>query len=333
MTSPDAIAVFRWLIRDTFRHARSTGFLWLLVGVSGVCILFCLGISVRGGTTRFAPGETREHLPSTDPAAQDQKMLDRHGVDASKGELHLLFGLIRVPFQHYREEQIHFVELVLAGGVADAGGILLILIWTAGFLPTFFDGRSMSVQLAKPAPRWLLLLGKYLGLVVFVFVQAVLFVGGTWMALGLKTGVWDLPYLLAIPLLVLQFAIFFSFSLLLAVWLRSTMACALGSLVFWFLCWGGNYGRNLVALGSGEGATGPVRWTMEGLYWILPKPADLSMLVFDALHSEGYVGRVLNAPALVRAGVLFPGWSVATSLLFGVVMLTLSIRTFARAEY
>ena len=35
---------------------------------------------------------------------------------------------------------------------------------SAGFL----DGRSVSVLLAKPAPRWLLLAGKYLGVLAFV---------------------------------------------------------------------------------------------------------------------------------------------------------------------
>ena len=34
--------------------------------------------------------------------------------------------------------------------------------------------------MTKPAPRWSLVVGKYLGVVLFVALHAVLFVGGTW---------------------------------------------------------------------------------------------------------------------------------------------------------
>ena len=54
----------------------------------------------------------------------------------------------------------------------------------------------------------------------FVLFHAVIFVGGTWLAIGPATGYWDPAYLLCIPLLLLHFSIFFGFSVLLAVWTR-----------------------------------------------------------------------------------------------------------------
>jgi hypothetical protein len=331
MNLPAVISVLRGLILDTFRQARASGVLWLMLAVSGLCIFFCLSVDVTGGTTISSPGETREFIPPSDPKAQDPTMLRRHGVDAPRGEVRLLFGAFRIPYQRYREEPVHFLELLLAGGVADAVGILLILTWTAGFLPSFLEGNRVSVLLAKPAPRWLLLLGKYLGVVLFVASGAVLFVGGTWLALGLKTGVWDGSYLLCVPLLVLQFAVFFSFSLLLAVPLRNTVACVFGSVLFWFVCWGGNYGRHLAVLGTREGGT--LRWGAEILYWILPKPLDLGAILFDALHAEGYFSRALDVKALAGSGALVPEMSVLTSLLFAVVMLGLSAYRFERTDY
>ena len=100
--------------------------------------------------------------------------------------------------------------------------------------------------LAKPVPRWGLLAGKYIGVLAFVLAQAVYFVGGTWLALALRTGVWDAAYLLSIPLLLLQFAVFFGFSLLLAVCFRSTVVCVFGSIAFWGICWAINFGRHAV---------------------------------------------------------------------------------------
>ena len=105
-----------------------------------------------------------------------------------------------------------------------------------------FGPHSASVLLAKPTARWLLLLGKYIGVLTFVGFQVVLFVGLTWLALGLRTGVWDRAYLWCVPLLVLQFAVFYSFSVLLAVLTRSTVACVFGSVLFWLVAWGINYG-------------------------------------------------------------------------------------------
>ena len=63
-------------------------------------------------------------------------------------------------------------ELILAGGIAGTFGLLLTLVWTAGFVPTFLDPSAASVLLAKPSPRWQLLLGKYFGVLAFVGFQS-----------------------------------------------------------------------------------------------------------------------------------------------------------------
>ena len=141
-----------------------------------------------------------------------------------------------------RSDAVQFLELILAWGVAGTFGLLLALVWTAGFVPTFLEPSAASVLLAKPVPRWQLLLGKYFGVLTFVGFQVVLFVALTWLALGVRTDVWDMTYWWCIPLLLLQFAIFYSFSVLLAVVTRSTVACVFGSVLFWLLAWGINYG-------------------------------------------------------------------------------------------
>ena len=60
------------------------------------------------------------------------------------------------------------------------------------------------------------MLGKFLGLNLVVGLQASIFALGTWAAIGVATGVWSPAYLLSVPLLMLQFAFFYSFSLFLA---------------------------------------------------------------------------------------------------------------------
>ncbi len=252
------------------------------------------------------------------------------GMDVASSQIGFLFGAVRVHYRHYTEDAVVFVQLLLAGFVADTAGVLLALIWTAGFLPGFFDPARSSVLLVKPTPRWALLGGQYLGVLAFMTLQASLFVAGTWLALGLATGTWTPFYLLCIPVLVLHFAVFFSLSAFLAVRMRSTTICLVGSLAFWALCWGVNHHWHAAqaAAPSGEGPA----W-LGAAYWLLPKPADLNWLLFELLHADHYFGRVLDYGRLAEGGGVPLVASILTSLVFTVVVLALSARRFARTDY
>jgi ABC-type transport system involved in multi-copper enzyme maturation permease subunit len=271
-------------------------------------------------------------LSRRDAEAHEAHKLKVSGVTVADGALRLAFGAIRIPIARDTHDAVRFLELVLSAGVADTAGLLLTLIWTAGFLPSFLDSHAVAVLLAKPVPRGGLLLGKYAGVLAFVLVQAAYFVGGTWLALALRTGIWDPAYLLSVPLLLLHFAIFFSVSLLLAVLFRSTVLSVLGSIAFWALCWGINYGRDLVTSASDAASQGafsrPLVWLAEIGYWLFPKPVDLGQLLFDALGAGAHF-----RPLLASASLMSLGLSVFTSLLFtAYVLLTAGVQ-FSRADY
>ena len=239
-----------------------------------------------------------------------------------------------MPMGRFREEAIYFLELLLAGLVADTVGVLLALVWTAGFLPTFLEPSAAAVLLAKPVPRWSLLVGKYLGVLVFVLFQATVFVGGTWLALGIRTGFWGGTYLLCIPLLLLHFAIFYSFSAFLAVCTRSTVACVIGSLLFWFLCWGMNYGRHqMVGVADSAGISPVLREMVEVGYWILPKPADLGIILVQVLHGEHYFSTQSAFEAVQKQGAFYPELSVLASLLATAVILAMAAYEFITTDY
>ena len=296
----------------------------------------CLSLRVEGSSTLAAPGENPDFLPKSDPDARDAAKLKQSGVQVVSGELTMGFGAIRIPLGRDAHHAVHFLQLLLAGGVADTLGLLLTLVWTAGFLPGFLDGRSVSVLLAKPAPRWMLLAGKYVGVLAFVLFHATLFVGGTWLAIGVRTGIWDATYLYAIPLLLLHFAVFFSVSLLLAVCTRSTVVCVFGSILFWCIAWGMNYGRHALAARSQLMPDGhfssSVNWLVDFGYWVLPKPADFGMLLYNALDAKDFFGSTLDTASLAAHG--FSLWlSVLTSLAFTAYMLFAAARRFATLDY
>jgi len=245
MNASSATLAIRWLIRDTFRQSAASRIAWVMTVVIGMVILLCLSAGISGQPTpnKLDPRYTREWLPQK--AAEKVKgYMPGTGIDIISGDMTLLFGAIRLPMHRTRVESVRQMQLILAGWVADTAGVLLALVCTAGFLPSFLEPSSATVLLAKPVPRWSLLAGKFLGVLLFVLVQATIFVLGTWAALGLKTNVWDMNYLFSIPLLMLHFSVFFSFSTLLAVWTRSTIACIFGTLLFWVMCWGMNFGHH-----------------------------------------------------------------------------------------
>jgi ABC-type transport system involved in multi-copper enzyme maturation permease subunit len=330
------LVALAWLVRDTFRQSIAHGVFAALLLVSLLAIATCLTISVSGRSTLWQGDESPDFLSRNDAEAGDATRLKQSGVIVADSRLTLAFGAISVPWARDTAGAVHFLELVLAGGVADTLGVLLTLIWTAGFLPSFLEGRNICVLLAKPAPRWVLLLGKYLGVLSFVLLHAVIFVGGTWLAIGWRTGFWDPTYLLAIPLLLLQFSIFFGFSVMLAVWTHNAVVCVFGSILFWCVAWSMNFGRHALVTATDMVST-TVRSTylsavIDFGYWVLPKPADLGLLLSNALGAGTDFAGVLDAGTLATHGFSMLA-SVLTSAAFAIVMLVASARMFQAADY
>lgn len=331
-----ALRTVRWMVWDTIRQSLSTKLFWVMMAAATVVILFCLSVSVSGDAKLDLP----DGVPDIKIPRKEAERLgpDKVDVPVVSGEVSVGFGLMKVPLGRSREDAVRFLQLMIAGALADTLGVLLALLWTAGFLPTFLEPQSASVLLAKPAPRWAILVGKYLGVIGFVAVQAVFFVGGTWLALGLKTGVWTGSYWLAVPLLVTNFAVFYSVSAFLAVWTRSTVASAFGTLLFWAVCWTINFTHWRLALPpldpsqtTGLSATGT--FFLDAAYWLFPKPLDFGGIFHEAMSAGGFSVMV---PELARAretGQFLPAASVASSLAFAAATLGLASYEFEQVEY
>jgi len=326
-----------WLVRDTFRQSLAHGIFYVLLAVSLLSIAVCLSLSASGPLTLVAQGDDNPDFVSRrDQDAKDPAKLNSSGVLVADGKLTLAFGAIDVPLARDTRGGIYFIELILAGGVADTLGLMLTLVWTANFLPSFLEGRNICVLLAKPAPRWVLLLGKYVGVLTFVLLHATIFVGGTWLAIGVRTGFWDPTYLLCIPLLLLHFSIFFGFSVLLAVCTRNSVVCVFGSILFWCVAWSMNFGRHAFFSSTDLVAESFHSTFLSGLvdfgYWVLPKPADLGMLLFNALGAGNHFGPLLDLSALEAHGFSML-LSVLSSLAFAAFVLFASARKFQATDY
>jgi len=327
---PTAIRTVRWMVRDTFRQSLATRLFWVMLGLTALCTLFCLSISVTGD----APREKHpDELPLYVPKSQATPDVKAEGIRVAGGSVSLGFGLFQFDVTKNRTDSVKLIQLWLAGILADTAGVLLALLWTAGFLPGFLEPHAVTVLLAKPAPRWSILAGKYAGVVLFVALQSVLFVAGTWFALGLATGVWDGAYWFAAPLLVMNFAIFYAFSAMLAVVTRSAVVSVFGTLLFWILCWAMNFTHHRVVGFDVPGLTPMAAFLIEAGYWILPKPLDLSGIFFESMRAGGYSTPVPELRAVQEKGAFHPELSVVASLLFAVGLLGLAAYEFRTMDY
>jgi ABC-type transport system involved in multi-copper enzyme maturation permease subunit len=324
------LVVLKQLILDTFRQATASGVMWMMLAVTALCVVLCLSVSVSGDAPIYAEDEPGFFVPRK--FGLNPEAARKEGVETISGEMTLAFGAMSVPMGRERTDSVHFLELLLAAGIAGTLGVLLALVWTAGFMPTFLEPHSASVLLAKPTPRWQLLLGKYFGVLTFVGCNVVLFVGLTWLALGLRTAVWDGTYLWCIPLLLLQFAIFYSFSVLLAVLTRSTVACVFGSVLFWLLAWGINYGT--VMASATPDSLPPFTLTLaDAAYWISPKPIDASLILFDLLDAHRHFEKPPVFKALDSWQTFSPLLSILSSLAITAVLLGLSVHELNNKDY
>ena len=123
---------------------------------------------------------------------------------------------------------------------------------------------------------------------------------------ALATGFWVNGYLWGLPLLLLQVAAFYGFTAFLGVCTGSNLACVFGSILFWCMCSGMNYGRHVLLANQAD--LPPQHAVLRGLteagYWILPKPVDMNMILHSAVQSGHFDPQLQK---VVDMGAFHPG--------------------------
>lgn len=221
----------------------------------------------------------------------------------------------------------------LGGFGANTLGILLAIVFTSGFIPAFVDPNSAMILLAKPMPRWQMLAGRVLGVLLFFALQATIFVAATWLAAGLSTGFWPIDYLQVLPVLLLNFAAFFAFAVLIAVITRNMVATVIATVIFFGVCAMMNIGRHLLAAHDLEQFSALSRLFSEFCYWLFPKPADMIAVLYNAIEPQPLASQLSEFARVQEKGAFHPGLSLAASLLFPALTLAIAGYELEKAEY
>ena len=116
-------------------------------------------------------------------------------------------------------------------------GVFVAVLVTASMIPQTFEAGSVDLLLSKPIYRGWLFLAKFVGGCAFIAINAAYFIGGLWLVLGLRFGLWNERLLLAIPLYLFLFAIYYGVSALAGIVWRNAIVSVVMAVLFWFVCW------------------------------------------------------------------------------------------------
>lgn len=224
-------------------------------------------------------------------------------------------------------------------------GVLLAIIATAGFFPAMMERGSIEVLVSKPIARGRLFLGKYLGSMVFILIQACAFVGLTFLAAGLRWNVWLPAYLLAIPLIVVLYSYLYCVTVLVAVVSRSTVAAILVTLGAWVVFTGVQNLDDAFVMFPEWRQQRAVYQTIHTARWILPKTQDITFVAkkwtrgakgTELLPAADEEGRdwLERADAVENARMALPAaYTIGSSLLFEAVILLMAMMRFTRQDF
>jgi ABC-type transport system involved in multi-copper enzyme maturation permease subunit len=311
----------RVFVADSLRHAIDRKLFWVLVGITLLVAGAMLSIGFDG----------------------DRVTLFFGLVDVDAGGYSPVSALGRTQLVTL---MVHGVMDVFLGWI----GVTLAIIATAGLFPAMMESGLIDVVLSKPISRPLLFVYKYIASMVFVFIQAALFIVLTFLVMGLRWGVWEPGYLLAIPLMVLLFSYVYSVSVLTAVVSRSAVTAILVSLASWVLFSMVSQAPALFELYPSLKKHRTVERVVRVLSWIPPKTADVTLLaakwaragtsddvvpseVMETMSSEerAQVSRSREWEEAQMASS--PVYSVGSSLLFEVAVVLLALWKFSRMDF
>jgi ABC-2 type transport system permease protein len=210
--------------------------------------------------------------------------------------------------------------------------IFFSLISTASFIPSMLEKGTIDLLISKPLSRSTILISKYLGAVLFVFLSMVFLMGSIWLILSIKSGYWDPTFLLSIFFLTFAFAVMYSIVVLVGLTTQSTIVAILVNFFLIFvLCPVLSIREGLIfSFVTNE----TVQFIFNFIYYIFPKPGEI-----ENITSSLITGQEINTwSTTVNMTPENPGFtaswmSAISSFLFCLVTMAYSIYYFSKKDY
>jgi hypothetical protein len=262
---------------------------------------------------------------------------------------------------------LHFwlwlIEDFLVCGMGAGVALVLSIIMTAFFIPNMLRKGTVDLLIVKPISRTTLLGYKYIGGLSYMLINTLIIVFGIWLALGLRSGMWGTGFLISIPILTFEFAIFYAVSALFGVLTRSTIVAVLMGVGAWgaLAVLGWIYGQIdltrhrsesqlLAGKMIGQGQPDPddpnsphyeeeplpkmVYTIADTIHFVLPRMKDLDVLISRAVQLDLLSGGDAQRKATEKVYASFNPWTAfGVSSLWILGMLGLACWRFSAKDY
>jgi ABC-type transport system involved in multi-copper enzyme maturation permease subunit len=201
---------------------------------------------------------------------------------------------------------IRSMQAGLAGGLFT-GIILFGIFATAGVIPDALEKGTVDLYLSKPIARWELLLGKYLGALVAIFVNVLYFMVGAWLIFGLKCHLWDFQILLATLTITFMFACLYAIVAFLAVLTRNTAVSIILVYLYLFVVGPLLHNREATLYLISENTV--YRSIVDGFYYVFPqldamRASGAKQLLAQEMDWKPFVQSLLSASVFFFGGAV-----------------------------
>lgn len=205
------------------------------------------------------------------------------------------------------------VRGVALGGISLMGGIIAIFLGVA-LVWKEIDRKTIYTLASKPIPRWQLLLGKYLGLWITLFVEVVVLTLAYTLVVGSRQGLPDTLVYLSCAMLMLELTLLTAWATLFSTFASPTTASAYSLCVYAI----GHLVDDLKLFGEASED---------------PGFRDLSLFLYRVLPNFGK----FNIRAEAVHGIPVPmaeiGWATMYGLGYTVAVLAIAMWVFERRDF
>lgn len=193
--------------------------------------------------------------------------------------------------------------------------ITFCFISVSSFIPSMLEKGNIDLLLSKPVSRTKIILAKFIGGVLLIFISLCYFIGFVWLILSLKSGFWHFPFLYSILWLTLSFAVIYALIILVGLVSQSTILSIIISFFLVFIVSPILYVREEVIFSLISNSA--VQFVINFLYNVLPKPSDINKISMDVITGEPVKSYM----------------PVISSVLFMLAALSVSIIYFKKKDY
>lgn len=177
--------------------------------------------------------------------------------------------------------------------------LLLAIFSSSSFMPLMLKKGNIDLLLSKPISRTQLLLGKYLGGTLVVFLNIAFLILGAWLIISLKFSYWNFNFPLVIMVITFTFAVLYSIVSLFGILFRSSVpGMMIAYFIFLILSPALVFVRLQLKTLSGKEV---LKTIVDGLYYLIPKTSEL----MGKINSNVGQGKPIGDLQPVMSSLLF----------------------------